>query len=98
MLTATDPARPAYPSPLLRQRAALLVDLPLTTEQLAELFGYLAARLAMQGCDHTLGHTRCFAAAHGLRFEALRQFLGQHGGGCDCAVLAEVEARYATIL
>ncbi|GAB3834677.1 DUF2695 domain-containing protein [Hymenobacter jeollabukensis] len=99
MLTVTDPARRPQPAPfLLQQRAALLTNLPLTTEQLAELFGYLAPRLAMQGCDHSLGHTRCFAAAQGLRFEPLRQFLGQHDGTCDCAVLARVEARYATIL
>ncbi|MCC3159095.1 DUF2695 domain-containing protein [Hymenobacter sp. 15J16-1T3B] len=98
MLTATDSARRPPLSQLLQQRAALLTNLPLTTEQLAELFGYLAPRLALQGCDHTLGHTRCFAAAHGLRFEALRQFLGRHGGTCDCAVLTAVEARYAAIL
>ncbi|GAB2960187.1 hypothetical protein GCM10027048_29660 [Hymenobacter coalescens] len=96
MLTTTDSAR--SPQILLQPRTALLANLPLTTEQLAELFGYLAPRLALQGCTHTLGHTRCFAAAHGLRFEALRQFLGRHGGSCDCTVLANVEARYAAIL
>jgi hypothetical protein len=99
MLTATEPIRTPQITPSLRlQPGALLTNLPLTTEQLVELFGYLSARLSMQGCDHTLGHTRCFAAAQGLRFEALRQFLGRHGGTCDCAVLAQVEARYATIL
>lgn len=86
------------PEAVLRQRAALLANLPLTTEQLAELFDYLRPRLALHRCDDTLGHTRCFAAAHELPFEPLRQFLARHGAGCDCAVLSQVEKRYETIL
>lgn len=82
----------------VQQRAALLTALPLTTEQLAELFDYLDQRLGLSACDDTLGHTRCFAAAHELPFEALRQFLGRHGGYCDCEVLANVAQRYETIL
>lgn len=82
----------------LQQRASLLTNLPLTTEQLAELFDYLDQRLGLHACDDTLGHTRCFAAAHELPFEPLRQFLGSHGGYCDCEVLANVQERYETIL
>ncbi|OON69010.1 DUF2695 domain-containing protein [Hymenobacter sp. CRA2] len=100
MLAATEhPRRPTL-SPLLRQpqRAALLANLPLTTEQLAELFDYLDQRLSTHSCDDTLGHTRCFAAAQGVAFEPLRQFLSRHGGRCDCAVRAKVQEQYAGIL
>ena len=90
--------RPEILPQLLQQRTALLTSLPLTTEQLAELFDYLAPRLRAQRCDDTLGHTRCFAAAHDLPFEPLRQFLSRHGATCDCAVLTKVEKRYETIL
>lgn len=99
MSTTTSSARPQEIKLLhLQQRASLLTNLPLTTEQLAELFDYLDRRLRLHTCDDTLGHTRCFAAVHELPFEPLRQFLGRHDGYCDCEVLANVQERYETIL
>lgn len=100
MPTPTDKAHRQQLKLQLRQqqRTALLTNLPLTTEQLAELFDYLDARLSTHRCDDTLGHTRCFAAAQDLAFAPLEQFLHQHGGYCDCEVLANVADAYATIL
>ncbi|RAK67064.1 DUF2695 domain-containing protein [Hymenobacter edaphi] len=100
MPTPTDKTHRQQLRLQLRQqhRTALLTNLPLTTEQLAELFDYLDARLSTHCCDDTLGHTRCFAAAQDLAFAPLQQFLQQHGGHCDCEVLANVADAYATIL
>lgn len=98
MPTVTSQPRRAALQRRPSRRTALLLGLPLTTEQLAGLFDYLQVRLRTHRCDDTLGHTRCFAAAEEVAFGPLQQFLGQHGGRCDCAVLAKVQPQYETIL
>lgn len=64
--------------------------MPLSKEDLAALFDHLDQALA-EGCDHSLRLTRAFLASRALSEEAVIPWLGEHGGFCDCEVLANVE-------
>ena len=64
--------------------------MPLSKGDLAALFDHLDQALA-EGCDHSLRLTRAFLASRSLSEDAVIPWLGEHGGLCDCEVLANVE-------
>ncbi|ASK33314.1 DUF2695 domain-containing protein [Alloalcanivorax mobilis] len=72
-----------------RQRAELEASLPLSAQTLKSLFSELDADGAPP-CDHTLTRTREFLHRHGHDVAAVEPWLNQHGGFCDCEVLANV--------
>jgi hypothetical protein len=73
-----------------RERQAAEARMPLSRDELAALFDHLDEALTA-GCDHSLRFTRQFLAVRSLSEEAIVPWLGEHGGFCDCEVLANVE-------
>jgi hypothetical protein len=73
-----------------RQRATAIAAMPISQDQLAQLFDHLDGALSV-GCDHSLKLTRQFLQAHDLPEATIIPWLGEYGGFCDCEVLANVE-------
>jgi len=70
------------------ERADLLAGMPLSPEQLHRLLDYLDVNL--KACDHTTKLTAIFLHAEKLECEKVLPWLGDHGGYCDCEVLANL--------
>ena len=73
-----------------QQKAAALESMPISQNDLSDLFDYLDSALAL-GCDHTLRLTRHFLKSRELDEPAIVAWLNEYGGHCDCEVLANVE-------
>ena len=58
---------------------------------MAMLFNHLDEVFGNEGCDHTLKITKSFLENRRLNPEKIIPWLGEHGGYCDCEVLANVE-------
>jgi hypothetical protein len=58
----------------------------------------LDEKLATVGCDDKLRLTKQFANEQQISFEILEEWLGEHGGYCDCEVLANVEEQFEGLL
>jgi hypothetical protein len=71
------------------ERGDLVAGMPLSPEQLHRLLDYLDANL--KACDHTTKLTAIFLQSEQLEKEKVLWWLGEHGGFCDCEVLANVE-------
>jgi hypothetical protein len=67
---------------------------PMPKEILTSFFNYLDQQLTEQGCDDTLRFTKEFAEEHQLAFGAIRVWLSNYGGYCDCEVSANVEEHF----
>ncbi len=76
-----------------RERQQFLTTLPLPQADLRALFDYLD-RPEASSCDHTFRQTEAFLQERGLTAERVLPWLRQHGGGCDCEVLATVEEAF----
>ncbi|KAF0806080.1 hypothetical protein A6D6_01898 [Alcanivorax xiamenensis] len=72
-----------------KRRAALCASLPMPLARLKALFSFLD-RLDAPPCDHSLTQTRVFLHQQGLAPELVVPWLNEHGGYCDCEVLANV--------
>lgn len=70
------------------ERAELVARMPLSPEQLHRLLEYLDANL--KGCDHTTKLTTIFLHSERLGKDAVLSWLREHGGYCDCEVLANL--------
>src|SRR6185369_14451153 len=70
------------------ERADLLAGMPLSPEQLHRLLDYLDANL--KACDHTTKLTAIFLHVEQLENDKVLSWLGEHGGYCDCEVLANL--------
>ncbi|KAF1699784.1 DUF2695 domain-containing protein [Pseudoxanthomonas suwonensis] len=57
------------------------------------MFDHLEDALA-DGCDHSLRFTRQFLASRGIEPDRVLPWLEEHGGYCDCEVLANVEEHW----
>ena len=77
-----------------QQRGAAIVAMPISQDQLAQLFDYLDGALSA-GCDRSLRLTRHFLQDHDLPEATIIPWLGEYGGFCDCEVLANVEQEWA---
>ena len=73
------------------QRAEARAELPLEIDELKTMFDMLDAELPRHGCDHTRRLTRRWLEGRGHDAEPVFAWLDQHGGCCDCEVLANVE-------
>lgn len=65
--------------------------MPLSLQNLGELFDYLDEELSEHDCDHTCRMTMNFLSSKKLDAESILPWLGEYGGNCDCEVLANVE-------
>jgi hypothetical protein len=75
-------------------RAEEEANMPLSKQQLTELFDHLDSALA-EGCDHTLRFTQAFLRSRALSESTVIPWLGEYGGYCDCEVLANVEEHWS---
>ena len=78
------------------QRQQLAASIPMPQQDLRDLFDHLDSFGAP--CDHTLRHTTAFLQKRGLDPERVMPWLREHGGYCDCEVLANVEEAIADVL
>jgi hypothetical protein len=74
-----------------RERETILSSLPIPLVTLKELFSYLETKEGEYGCDNTLRATLEFIENENLPKDSLINWLNEHGGYCDCEVLANVE-------
>jgi uncharacterized protein DUF2695 len=70
------------------ERADLLAVMPLSPHQLHRLLVYLDANL--EACDHTTKFTGIFLDVENLDMDKVLAWLREHGGYCDCEVLANL--------
>lgn len=74
-----------------KQRAAAEARMPISRQDLRDLFDFLDESLGAEGCNHSLEHTKSFLLSRKLDEVAIVPWLGEYGGFCDCEVLANVE-------
>src|SRR6266849_6007155 len=72
--------------------------LPLNNTAMHELFDYVDEKLSEATCDDTLTHTRAFLSAAGLPLDKVIGWLEEHGGHCDCEVIANAEEAWEEIV
>lgn len=77
-----------------RQKEAFLASLPMPEALFRELFDHLDEQLEEQDCQDDLRLTEAFLAEHGCDAQAVLAWLQDHGGSCDCEVLANVEEEF----
>jgi len=70
-------------------------SLPMSRDKFKKLFDYLDTELNDKGCDDTNGLSKRFL----LQFDAenvdkILEWLANHGGYCDCEILANVEEQF----
>lgn len=86
-----------------RRRAALVESMvsddtkiaiekmPLSLNDLGNLFDHLDDKLGINNCDHTSNFTIAFLRSANLDQEKIVPWLEEQGGSCDCEILANVE-------
>ncbi|MFT3686456.1 MAG: DUF2695 domain-containing protein [Phycisphaerales bacterium] len=74
-----------------QQRAKIRESMPITDDQAAALFAYLAEALDAEDCDDTPRFTRVWASQNNVNAAALGEWLEELGGFCDCEVLDNAE-------
>jgi hypothetical protein len=80
-----------------QERQKLIASIPMPHQVLRDLFDHLDQESA-SGCDHTLRLTTAFLQKRGLDVERIVPWLRDHGGYCDCEVLANVEDKFGEII
>ena len=80
-----------------QERRKLTDSIPMPTQDLRELFDHLDQE-SESGCDHTLRLTTEFLQKRGLNVDRIVPWLHEHGGYCDCEVLANVEDKFDEII
>lgn len=73
-----------------RERQAALRALPLPVAELEAMFEALDAELSSTDCDHSRRLTHAWLVARGHEPASVFPWLEEHGGYCDCEVLANV--------
>lgn len=80
-----------------QENQKLLASIPMPKEALGELFDHLDCALA-EGCDHSLRLTMAFLESKKLEVQRVVIWLRDHGGHCDCEVLANVEDEFGGLI
>ena len=80
-----------------QERQKLVASIPMPQQDLRDLFDHLDQQ-SESGCDHTLRLTTAFLQKRGLDVERIIPWLREHGGYCDCEVLANVEDKFGEII
>jgi len=67
-------------------------SLPMSRDFFKRLFDYLDIQLGEKACDNTLLLTAHFLKTNTItNTEIIIRWIQEHGGGCDCEVLANIE-------
>ena len=81
-----------------QERAKAQASMPISKSDLKDLFDHLDQELAKGDCDESLRFTREFLNNRGLPQEGIINWLGEHGGFCDCEVLANIENEWGEVV
>jgi hypothetical protein len=73
------------------ETAKAIEAMPISFADLGALFDHLDTMLGEEGCDHTSRMTQVFLQKRKLDAVRILPWLQEHGGYCDCEVLANVE-------
>lgn len=73
------------------ERAKERAAFPIPAHRLREMFDMLDRALPISGCDHTRRLITTWLETNELPVDAVFAWLDEHGGFCDCEVLANVE-------
>ncbi len=69
---------------------------PISDEQASSMYDAIflglgdGAKPPVEGCDHTLKHTKIWSEQSMVDFDRLKSWLQSNGGFCDCEVLFNV--------
>jgi len=77
-----------------QQRSAALRAFPLSVPDLEAMFEMLNVELPLHGCDHSRRLTEAWLVRRGHDVVTVFAWLDEHGGFCDCEVLANVEQHF----
>jgi hypothetical protein len=80
-----------------QQRQTIVDSIPLPHADLNALFDYLD-RDGCPPCDHSLRGTIQFLRERNLQMDPIVAWLREHGGYCDCEVLANVEETFGPLI
>ena len=72
-----------------KERTQFIASVPAPKSTIRELFEYLDS--SDSPCDNTLSQTQGFLKERGIPEEKVVPWLEEHGGYCDCEVLANAE-------
>jgi hypothetical protein len=76
------------------ERDAIRSSLPLTRDQMRNLFDFVDQQLSENECDDTLRAALLFLEQQQLPVEPVVSWLRNNGGYCDCEALANAEERF----
>jgi hypothetical protein len=80
-----------------QENQKLVASIPMPKEVLGELFDHLDEALC-ESCDHSLRFTIAYLQSKKLEVERVVPWLREHGGYCDCEVLANVEEKFGGLI
>lgn len=70
-------------------------SLPISRENFKKLFDHLDIELSDKGCDDTNVLTKTFLLQSNVEnIDKVLEWLADHGGYCDCEILANVEEQF----
>ena len=70
-------------------------SLPMDRESFQKLFDYLDTELTDKNCDDTNSLTKTFLLQSNIqKIDEVLEWLADHGGYCDCEILANVEQQF----
>lgn len=81
----------------LKKKAAqeFETSLPMSRDNFKNLFDYLDIHLTDKNCDETNSLTKTFLLQSGTEnADEVLEWLAEHGGYCDCEILANVEEQF----
>jgi hypothetical protein len=70
------------------QKTSAQAAFPLPNEVLEQLFAAVDSAVEEHGCDHTFRYTEKWLRESGRERDATFTWLREHGGYCDCEVVA----------
>jgi hypothetical protein len=76
------------------EREAIRSGLPLSPEQMRNLFDFVDEQLSSVDCDDSLRWTLAFLENGRLAVDPVVRWLQNAGGYCDCEVLANAEEKF----
>ena len=94
-MTSRDRKRELNASWKVHERTVLEASLPISKADLCELFEHLDR--SEVPCDHSLRQTSMFLRSRALNDAIVVPWLREHGGYCDCEVLANVADKFGSI-
>lgn len=74
-----------------QERQKAQVVFPLSNELLKSLFAFVDTHVDKEGCDHTHRFTEKWVSENTQQRTPIIEWLEEHGGFCDCEVVANAQ-------